>query len=126
MKLERAADPDRRGRYKGPVTLDWYGRSVPKPAHGSVNLGRHTSSSRIIIEAVQSLFDRIVDPRLLIRRLNIATMHVLPEGHDSHASSAVQLELFVDYEAQAEQKRKEENDAATTNENAKKVVNSKN
>ncbi len=105
---ENLANPSIDGAYHGEVVSNYYGKAVPKPAHGSVNLGRHTSSSRIIIEAVQSLFDRIVDPRLLIRRLNIATMHVLPEGHDSHASSAVQLELFVDYEAQAEQKRKEE------------------
>ena len=57
--------------YSGPVTLDRYGRRVPKPAIGSIGLGDHTSSTTRICDAVDELFCRIVDHRLLVRRLNV-------------------------------------------------------
>ncbi len=95
--------------YDGPVSMDYYGRSVPKPAHGSISLGRHTSSSRIIGEAAERLFDQIIQPNLLIRRLNITMNHVVTEekarneGHEP-----VQLDLFRDYEAEDRQRREED------------------
>lgn len=95
-------------QYSGEKVSNYYGKTVPKPAHGSVNLGRHTSSSRIILDAIQKLYDSIVDPHLLIRRLNIATMHLIPEDQIPHSAAPQQLELFVDYEAQAEQQKREE------------------
>ena len=87
---ESLRDPDIRSRYGGPVAADWYGRAVPKPAHGSVNLPRQTSSTRIITDAVMDLFDRIVDPALLVRRLNIVAAHVVQESQ----VEGVQLDLF--------------------------------
>ena len=78
--------------YKGPVVMDHYGRKVPKPAHGSVNLGRQTSSTTLIAEAVMDLYDRIADPRLLYRRLNVTANHVVPEEQ----MEGVQLSLFED------------------------------
>ncbi len=77
---ENLTDPVIRERYKGPVKKDWYGRMAPKPAHGTVNLGRFTSSSRIITDAVLGLYDRIVDPDLLIRRVFLTTNHVVEEA----------------------------------------------
>ena len=76
--------------YEGPVTADHYGRKVPKPAHGSVNLGRQTSSTTLIADAVMDLYDRITDRRLLIRRLNVTANHVVPESQ----VEGVQLSLF--------------------------------
>ena len=70
---DNLTDPAIREKYKGPVKKDWYGRMAPKPAHGTVSLGRHTSSSRIITDAVLSLYDRIVDPDLLVRRIFLVT-----------------------------------------------------
>jgi DNA polymerase V len=78
--------------YNGTVTTDWYGRAVPKPAHGSIRLGRHTSSTDYILKAVGGLFDRIADPDLLVRRLNVTAMHVIPENE----APGRQLELFGD------------------------------
>ena len=78
--------------YEGPVAVDYYGRKAPKPAHGSVNLGRQTSSTTLIAEAVMDLYDRIVDRRLLIRRLNVTANHVIPESQ----VEGVQLDLFGD------------------------------
>ena len=76
--------------YHGDVEQDWYGRKVPKPAHGSVNLGRQTSSTTLIADAVMDLYDRIVDRRLLIRRVYVVANHVVDESR----VEGVQLNLF--------------------------------
>ena len=77
---DNLTDPAIREKYKGPVKKDWYGRMAPKPAHGTVSLGRHTSSSRLITDAVLSLYDRIVDPDLMVRRIFLVTNHVIEEA----------------------------------------------
>jgi DNA polymerase V len=87
---ESLAPKNGRQSFRGEVTTDWYGRDVPKPAHGSVNLGRQTSSTDLIIKAVGDLFDRIVNRRLLVRRMYVVANHVVPETQ----SEGVQLNLF--------------------------------
>ena len=82
---------------------DWYGRAVPKPAHGSVNLGRKTSSTHLISEAALGLFDKIVNPKLSIRRLGVAAMNVTPEG-----SEPEQLEIFTDPFDKDKERRQQE------------------
>ena len=77
-------------KYHGPVTNDWYGRPVPKPAHGSVNLGRQTSSTDLIMKAMGELFDRTVDRNLLVRRMYVVANHIV----DENAADGVQLDLF--------------------------------
>ena len=74
----------------GPVTNDWYERPVTKPAHGSVNLGRQTSSTDIIMKAMGDLFDRIVDRNLLVRRMYVVANHIVDES----SADEVQLDLF--------------------------------
>ena len=83
-------DPAIKARYDGPVSSDWYGRPVPKPAHGSVNLPRPSSSTRMIAEAVLGLFDRIVNPALLVRRMYVVAARL----EDESKVQAVQLDLF--------------------------------
>ena len=100
-------DSDRRMRYAGPVRIDHYGRPVPKEAHGSINLDRHTSSGRIITEAMMKLFDRCVDPNLLVRRITVVAAHVLNEK-DVPAAPEEQPDLFTDYEALGKQKAAEQ------------------
>ena len=63
--------------YDGTVTMNYYGKPHPKHAHGTANLDRWSSSSRRIVNAVLELYDRIVDPRLLVRRLNIAAVDLI-------------------------------------------------
>ena len=91
--------------YKGPVSSDWYGRTVPKPGHGSVNLGKLTSSTKLITEAVADLFDRIADRRLLVRHVGVTANHVVPEDGVTYR----QLDLFeeVSEEDGKERKRQE-------------------
>lgn len=107
---ESLANPSTPSDYHGPITTDRYGRQVPKHAHGTANLDRQTSSSSVITKAVVSLFDRIVSPSLLIRRLNLTTNHIVDESTVKHNIPPQELDLFVDYEA-IERQRKAEQEA---------------
>ena len=93
--------------YTGEVTTDYYGRKVPKHAHGTANLGKQTSSGKRITSAVLELYDRIVDPSLLIRRITIDTNHVVRE-EDMKAPEYEQLDLFGDLERSALDRKAEE------------------
>ncbi len=102
-------NPEIRAKYHGPVVKDYYGREVPKSAHGTTNLDRQTSSTTLIMTAVEKLFDRIINKDLLVRRLNITTNHVIPESRvKKQDDKMVQLDLFTDYETLAKQKKEEE------------------
>ena len=102
-------NPEIRAKYHGPVVKDYYGREVPKSVHGTANLDRQTSSTSLIMTAVENLFDRIVNKDLLVRRLNITTNHVIPESRvKKQDDKMVQLDIFTDYETLAKQKKEEE------------------
>ena len=51
--IENLTNPERRKMYRGAVTTDNYGRKIPKHAHGTTNLERYTSSSRLMTDAVE-------------------------------------------------------------------------
>src|SRR5699024_9757858 len=74
--IENLKDPQRRDQYCGEVKVDRYGRSIPKHAHGTINLEAYTASARAIVTAATALFDRIVDSSLLVRRINITANRV--------------------------------------------------
>ena len=78
---ESLKDPTVAAAYLGKTDSRWYGKAVPKGAHGSVNLPRHTSSTKQILRSAVELYDRITDPTLLVRRICVAANHVLPEGN---------------------------------------------
>ena len=98
---------DMQTTYKGEITTDHYGRKVPKHAHGTANLEDPTSSARLISEAVMELFDRIVNPDLLVRRINLTTNHVVDEETAAKNPAPVQYDLFTDYEALEREQREE-------------------
>ncbi len=97
-----------RRKYKGDVTTDHYGRKIPKHAHGTANLGRMTSSAKQMADAAMKLFDEIVDPNLLVRRIYIAVNHVAEEEACAGAGSYEQLDLFTDYEELKKEREQEE------------------
>ena len=105
--IENLTNPEIRGKYKGEVVTDRYGRKVPKHAHGTTNLATKTSSSRIILDAVTELYDRIIDGRLLVRRITIAACRLEQEGKEQVKESFEQLDLFTDYAALEEQHQHE-------------------
>ncbi len=103
-------------RYNGVVHKDHYGRPVPKHAHGTGNLENWTSSTAAIAECMMQLYDRIIDPDLMVRRITICACNLIYENNIPEDDAPVQLELFVDYEEverqKAEKKRKEERERA--------------
>lgn len=111
--IENLTDPERASHYNGPVVSDHYGRRIPKHAHGTERLETHTSSTKKVMGAAMALFDRLVDPNLLIRRLNIVAGHVIPEDDaKKHDSGFEQLDLFGDYTAQRVKQEQEEAELA--------------
>ena len=104
---ENLTRPEILEKYHGEITYNHYGKPVPKHAHGTLNFKNPTSSSRLIMEGAAALFDRHVNPDLLIRRLNLTTNHVVPEVSLMQDNKPQQLELFVDYEAQDRQRQEE-------------------
>ena len=96
------------GDYKGEITSDRYGRKIPKQAHGSENIGRYTSSTRLITAAVVRLFERIVDSNLLVRRMYVVANHTVDESNVKEPSE--QLDMFMDFETIEKQKAKEDDE----------------
>lgn len=105
---ENLDDPQRRKGYAGEITTDRYGRKIPKHANGTINLDRYTSSTSEIIRAAMELFDRIVDKKLLVRRLSISANHLICEADAPKKAAAEQMDLFTDYAARDEQRKKAE------------------
>lgn len=109
--IENLKDPGRRQNYRGAVTTDYYGRKVPKHAHGTANLTRQTSSAERIIKAVMELYDRIVDRDLLIRRITVTANKLVEEASvQKRTEEYQQVDLFTDYEA-LEQEQAAEDEA---------------
>lgn len=102
--VENLLDERRRKKYGGPVVHDYYGRDVPKPAHGSANLGRPTSSADMLLDAVMRLFDRIVDRHLLVRRMYVVAEHIVDES----SVCGVQMDLFETNQDDGKERRRQE------------------
>lgn len=106
--IENLTNPDIRKLYQGEITTDRYGRKLPKHAHGTVNLKQQTSSAMLITNAVLELYDRIVDQKLLVRRLYVTAGHVVEESAVKKEPVFEQLDLFTDYSALEKQRQEEE------------------
>ena len=105
--IENITDKNRSQSYKGTVTTNYYGKKVPKPAHGTTNLPKQTSSTTLITNAVMELYDKIVNKKLLIRRINIVANKLVDEHSVKNANKYEQLDLFTDYEILKKQREKE-------------------
>src|SRR5574344_1184417 len=77
--IESLTNPEIAAKYGGPVAVDYYGRKTPKPAHGTINLGEYSSSSRLIIDAMVQKYTEMVNKDLLIRRINISMNRIISE-----------------------------------------------
>ena len=93
--------------YKGEVSIDRYGRSIPKHAHGTKNLKYYTSSNKIISESIIELYERIIDKRLLTRKISISTNNLINEDEAINRGRIKQLDLFTDYGELKKQEEKE-------------------
>ena len=110
--VENLTDPTRARRYKGEVTVDHYGRKIPKHAHGTENLKSYTSSTKILMEAVSELYDRIIDPSLTVRRINVTACHVISESEAESRpiGDGEQMNMFVDYDLLDKERKEEKED----------------
>ncbi|MBQ9251640.1 MAG: DNA methylase [Clostridia bacterium] len=93
-------------RYTGKISVDMYGRACPKFAHGTEKLDRYTSSARRIVAGMMALYDRIMDPDLLIRRVYVVAEGLIPEN-EIPQEGPEQMSLFVDYDARERQREAE-------------------
>ena len=106
--IDNLTNPTISNLYNGEITVDRYGRKVPKHAHGTVNIDHKTSSTKLITEHVISLYKRIVNDKLLVRRINITANNVVNENTVKE-DVYEQIDLFIDYN-ELYRKRKKEQD----------------
>jgi len=106
--IENLTNPEIAKHYTGEIKTDMYGRKIPKHAHGTANLDRQTSSTRLISEATLKLYDEIVDKKMLVRRVTISANNLVPESSVENKPYYEQIDLFTDYEALTAQREKEE------------------
>jgi DNA polymerase V len=95
---------DRGKNYQGPISVDYYGRKVPKHANGTGNIDHYTSSTHAIMDVMMELYDRVVDRNLLIRRVNIAACNLIHED-EIPDEKPVQMDFFTDYDAVEREKK---------------------
>ena len=105
--IESLTNPYIRSKYDGPVTKDHYGRSVPKHAHGTGNMYRHTSSLKQITECGMDLYDRIINDNLLVRRVTITANNVISENDANKIVKNEQIDLFTNIDKMLADEEKE-------------------
>lgn len=106
--IENLKDPEKASSYLGEITVDAYGRKVPKHGHGTIHLDKYTSSARKITEKAAELYDRIDNPRLLVRRVTLNANNLLPEDEIADDIAYEQMDLFTDYKTIENQKKQEQ------------------
>ena len=105
---ESLGKPEIKKKYSGSITTDQYGRKRPKHAHGTVNLKRYTSSTRLIVDGVTELFEEVVDKDLLARRVSIAANNIVLESEILEREVFEQLDLFTTVQDLQTKKEEEE------------------
>ena len=105
--IENLSNPEISKLYLGEVTLDHYGRKVPKSAHGTINIDHKTSSTKIITNSVMELYEKIINKKLLVRRINITAENVVNEDDYKNNKKFEQIDLFIDYNEIENQQKKE-------------------
>ncbi len=98
--------------YTGKVTLDYYGRPHPKYAHGTADLGKWSNSTKLIMAKMMELYDRIVDPALLVRRVTLNAINLVSEDNirveRKKGVIAEQFSLFDDLDTEEEKLRRDQ------------------
>lgn len=92
--IENLINQEQRKRYQGEIVIDRYGRKIPKPSHGTINLKNNTSSSSKIVTSAVELYNRLINHDLLIRRLNLTATHLINKNEIKDNSQYEQISLF--------------------------------
>ena len=103
--IENLTNPDIKDKYFGPVVYDHYGRPMPKHSHGTLNIDHKTSSSTVLVKEFTKLYDRIVNPMLLVRKINLVANNIINKNKvNENDVKFEQFDLFTDYEQVAKDK----------------------
>ena len=95
--------------YEGEIKEDFYGRKIPKSAHGTINLDHKTCSSKLLVNAAVELYERIINKNLLIRKIYVVANNVINEEQAKKDEKPFeQINLFTDYKQKEKDKKKEE------------------
>jgi len=105
--IDNLTNPKISKLYNGEITTDMYGRKIPKHAHGTINIDHKTSSTTIIMNEVLKLYDRITNPILLVRRINLVASNVVSEDKVENKPQTQQLDLFTNYQEQDKLNKKQ-------------------
>lgn len=105
--IQSLTDEKIRSQYKGEIKTDHYGRKVPKHAHGTGNLHRYTSSLKLLTDCCMEIFERTVNPNLLIRRVSMSANHIIDEKQAGQIVNTRQMDLFTDYSRLQQQEEQE-------------------
>ena len=108
--IENLTNLDIRESYTGPITKDPYGREVPKHSHGTININHKTSSSKVIMDHMLELYEKITNKNLLIRRVTMVANNVVDENQADKKPVYQQFNLFTDYQEQEEKMEKQKED----------------
>lgn len=114
--IENLTDPEIMNKYNGEITIDHYGRKVPKHAHGTIHLPKKTSSTKMIMDAMLELFERIINKDLLTRRITVVADKIVSEESIKNVETYEQMDLFsfaetinrTDKENETEEKKAKE------------------
>ncbi len=123
--IENLINQEIKNNYDGEIVIDKYGRKIPKHAHGTINLKQKTSSTKIIMDAIEELYDRIINKDLLVRRVNVVANNVVNESEIDKKITNEQMSLFVDYKQQEAEKLRELNDRKKENDLQHAIINIK-
>ena len=124
--VDNLTNPEIRDNYIGEITLDYYGRRVPKPAHGTIRIDHQTSSSKIITSKVIELYKKIINKHLLVRRINIAFNNLVNEEKVNNKVIYKQIDIFTDYNKLEFEKKKQKEDEVKERELQNVIINIKN
>ena len=105
--IENLTDPAIKASYTGEITIDRYGRKIPKHAHGTINLDHRTSSTKNITKAVMELYERIINKNLLTRRIYVVANNVVDEETVNKEQLYEQIDFFADYKKKEEETKHE-------------------
>lgn len=81
--------------YIGTVTIDSYGRKIPKHGHGTINLDYYSSSTKYLSKKCLELFERIINKKLLVRKVTISARNLITEEEREKNIILDQLDLFT-------------------------------
>ena len=95
--------------YKGETEVDWYGRTLPKHSHGTQNLSHKTSSCRIMEDGAVKLYRRIINEKLLVRKIYVVANNVVTEEFKED-NKFEQIDLFTNYQEKKQAKKDEEDE----------------